>query len=301
MTVPPRESRVVDTTDGFPDILPENIGIQLQLQCLKGQCGSVPWVQAYLRIEGEGAFPDGGHHIVIGVDRDTELLSEGKNPGKILRILFGHRAADFHIHVSCAEQPDCAKGLIEALRKMAQTVVGSGIGTIERDVDAARRVCGKKIGPGFVQQSSVCIDGKNHAQISKPAIQRFKIRKEQRFPAGQKKKNGTGLLHLFCKANPFLHRAKPSLPFHFRTGQTDIAHVAVHIAKRQKLKRAGNGNVLLAGFLEKGMLKGRSVVHIVHKIPPKNKNRSRGPEIDGNRKKRIETVGSILLQSFEKI
>ena len=29
------------------------------------------------------------------------------------------------------------------------------------------------------------------------------------------KKNGTGLLHLFCKANPFLHRAKPSLPFHF--------------------------------------------------------------------------------------
>lgn len=159
----------------------------------------------------------------------------------------------------------------------------------------------KKIGPGFVQQSSVCIDGKNHAQISKPAIQRFKIRKEQRFPAGQKKKNGTGLLHLFCKANPFLHRAKPSLPFHFRTGQTDIAHVAVHIAKRQKLKRAGNGNVLLAGFLEKGMLKGRSVVHIVHKIPPKNKNRSRGPEIDGNRKKRIETVGSILLQSFEKI
>ena len=258
-------------------------------------------MQAYLRIEGERAFPDGGHHIVIGVDRDTELFSEGKNPGKILRILFGYRAADFHIHVSCAEQPDCAKGLIEALRKMAQTVVGSGIGTIERDVDAARRVCGKKIGPGFVQQSSVCIDGKNHAQISKPAIQRFKIRKEQRFPAGQKKKNGTGLLHLFCKANPFLHRAKPSLPFHFRTGQTDIAHVAVHIAKRQKLKRAGNGNVLLAGFLEKGMLKGRSVVHIVHKIPPKNKNRSRGPEIDGNRKKRIETVGSILLQSFEKI
>ena len=124
---------------------------------------------------------------------------------------------------------------------------------------------------------------------------------EQQFPAGQKKKNGTGLLHLFCKANPFLHRANPSLPFHFRTGQTDIAHVAVHIAKRQKLKRAGNGNVLLAGFLEKGMLKGRSVVHIVHKIPPKNKNRSRGPEIDGNRKKRIETVGSILLQSFEKI
>ena len=60
-------------------------------------------------------------------------------------------------------------------------------------------------------------------------------------------------------------------------------------------------DVLLAGFLEKGTLKGRSVVHIVHKIPPKNKNRSRGPEIDGNRKKRIETVGSILLQSFEKI
>ena len=29
VTVPPRESRVVDTTDGFPDILPENIGIQL--------------------------------------------------------------------------------------------------------------------------------------------------------------------------------------------------------------------------------------------------------------------------------
>lgn len=79
-----RESRVVDTTDGFPDILPENISIQLQLQCLKGQRGSVLGVQAYLRIEGKGAFPDGGHHIVIGVDRDTELFSEGnkswKNP-----------------------------------------------------------------------------------------------------------------------------------------------------------------------------------------------------------------------------
>ena len=124
---------------------------------------------------------------MIGVNRDTELFSEGKNSGKILRILFGHGAADLHIHVSCAEQPDCAKGLIEALRKMAQTVVGSGIGTIERDVDAARRVCGKKISPGFVQQGSVCIDGENHAQISKPAIQRFKIRKEQRLPTGQKK------------------------------------------------------------------------------------------------------------------
>lgn len=162
---------------------------------------------------------------------------------------------------------------------MAQTVVGSGIGTVERDVDAARRVCGKKISPGFVQQSSVCINGKNHAQISKPAIQRFKIRKEQRLPAGQKKKNSTGLLHLLCKANPFLHRAKPSLPFHFRAGQTDIAHVAVHIAKRQKLKRAGNGNVLLAGFLEKGTLKGRSVVHIVHKNS--SEKTKTGPEDQG--------------------
>lgn len=78
MAVPTRESRVVDTADGFPDILPQNIGIQLQLQCLKGQRSSVLWMQAYLRIEGERAFPDGGHHIVIGVDRDTELFSEGK-------------------------------------------------------------------------------------------------------------------------------------------------------------------------------------------------------------------------------
>ncbi len=52
VAVPTRESRVVDTTDGLPDILSENIGIQLQLQCLKGQRGSVLWVQAYLRIEG---------------------------------------------------------------------------------------------------------------------------------------------------------------------------------------------------------------------------------------------------------
>ena len=46
-------------------------------------------------------------------------------------------------------------------------------------------------------------------------------------PPVRRRKNGTGLLHLLCKANPFLHRAKPSPPFHFRAGQTDIAHVAV--------------------------------------------------------------------------
>ena len=44
-------------------------------------------MQAYLRIKGKGSFPDGVHHIVIGVDRDTELFPDFKTLYRRLRNL----------------------------------------------------------------------------------------------------------------------------------------------------------------------------------------------------------------------
>ena len=47
-----------------------------------------------------------------------------------MRVLFSDATADFDINVSFAEQTDGADGLIKALGVMAETVIGSGIGTV---------------------------------------------------------------------------------------------------------------------------------------------------------------------------
>ena len=52
-----------------------------------------------------------------------------------MRVLFSDATADFDINVSFAEQTDGADGLIKAPGVMAETVIGSGIGTVERDVN----------------------------------------------------------------------------------------------------------------------------------------------------------------------
>ena len=144
MTIAPWKRRIVDAVDGFMNVLPENIAGQLQFQCLQGKRSGVFRVQADLSIKRKGAFPDGGHHIVIGMNGDSKLFSENKDFWKIMRVLFSDATADFDINVSFAEQTDGADGLIKALGVMAETVIGSGIGTVERDVNAARPVLSKK-------------------------------------------------------------------------------------------------------------------------------------------------------------
>ena len=170
MTIAPWKRRIVDAVDGFMNVLPENIAGQLQFQCLQGKRSGVFRVQADLSIKRKGAFPDGGHHLVIGMNGDSKLFSENKDFWKIMRVLFSDATADFDINVSFAEQTDGADGLIKALGVMAETVIGSGIGTVERDVNAARPVLSKKISPGFAQQGSIGVDGKNHAHVSKLKI-----------------------------------------------------------------------------------------------------------------------------------
>ena len=70
---------------------------------------------------------------------------------------------------------------------MAEIPVRIFGGPIQRDVDAPRRICSKKIRPGFINQSSVRVDRQNHAHVSELEIQCLKIRKKQRLTAGQKK------------------------------------------------------------------------------------------------------------------
>ncbi len=197
------------------NVLLENIAGQLQFQCLQGKRSGVFRVQADLSIKRKGAFPDGGHHIVIGMNGDFKLFSENKDFWKIMRVLFSDATADFDINVSFAEQTDGADGLIKALGVMAETVIGSGIGTVERDVNAARPVLSKKISPGFAQQGSIGVDGKNHTHVWKARYSVLKSGKRSGFTAGQKKKKCTGFLHLLCKQNPFINCAELSLTFHF--------------------------------------------------------------------------------------
>ena len=87
MTIAPWKRRIVDAVDGFMNVLPENIAGQLQFQCLQGKRSGVFRVQADLSIKRKGAFPDGGHHIVIGMNGDSKLFSENKDFWKIMRVL----------------------------------------------------------------------------------------------------------------------------------------------------------------------------------------------------------------------
>ena len=95
MTIAPWKRRIVDAVDGFMNVLPENIAGQLQFQCLQGKRSGVFRVQADLSIKRKGAFPDGGHHIVIGMNGDSKLFSENKDFWKIMRVLFSDATADF--------------------------------------------------------------------------------------------------------------------------------------------------------------------------------------------------------------
>ena len=51
MTIAPWKRRIVDTVDGFMNVLPENIAGQLQFQCLQGKRSGVFRVQADLSIK----------------------------------------------------------------------------------------------------------------------------------------------------------------------------------------------------------------------------------------------------------
>ena len=73
------------------NVLPENIGmVSCSFSVCRAKRSGVFRVQADLSIKRKGAFPDGGHHIVIGVNRDTELfLREQRFLEKSCAILFG--------------------------------------------------------------------------------------------------------------------------------------------------------------------------------------------------------------------
>ena len=171
MTIAPWKRRIVDAVDGFMNVLPENIAGQLQFQCLQGKRSGVFRVQADLSIKRKGAFPDGGRSYSDRHERGLQaFLREQRFLVKSCAFFLVDATADFDINVSFAEQTDGADGLIKALGVMAETVIGSGIGTVERDVNAARPVLSKKISPGFAQQGSIGVDGKNHAHVSKLKI-----------------------------------------------------------------------------------------------------------------------------------
>lgn len=88
----------------------------------------------------------------------------------------------------------------------------------------------QKVRPGFINQSPVRIDRQNHTHAAKLQIQRFKIWKEERLAAGQKKEKRAGFLHLARKRNPFRSRMQMPLALHLRTREPDVAHATVHVA-----------------------------------------------------------------------
>ena len=146
------------------NVLPENIAGQLQFQCLQGKRSGVFRVQADLSIKRKGAFPDGGHHIVIGMNGDSKLFSENKDFWKIMRVLFSDATADFDINVSFAEQTDGADGLIKAAAKLSlatgvpgyvstESRMGCGVGA------CLVCACAVKAPDGSVVHKRACADG----------------------------------------------------------------------------------------------------------------------------------------------
>lgn len=78
-----------------------------------------------------------------------------------------------------------SKGFFKPARAAAQGFVGGVIGPVEGDVHPPGLVAGKKVGPLFIQQGAVGVQGKHHALGLQGQIQLLKSGHQQRPAAGR--------------------------------------------------------------------------------------------------------------------
>ena len=141
---------------------------------------------------------------------------------------------------------------------VAETVIGSGIGTVERDVNAARPVPQQKSAQDSPSRVPLVLMVRIMPMFSKPQdIVFWKSGKRSGSPPVRRRKV-YWLLHLLCKQNPFINCAGvvPDIPF--LNGTDGHNNTSQFILQSGRSSSAPVIEMLLARFLEKRTLEGGS-------------------------------------------
>ena len=128
---------------------------------------------------------------------------------------------------------------------MAQITIRLFTRSIQRDIDSSGPVFPEKIRPVLIYERSICIDRHDHPQSAKFLIQGTKLRVKERLSACQQHEQRTCFHHLTRDIKPFIQSTKPPLCFHLLPAHPDITHVTVHVAEREKLQDAVEGDLFL--------------------------------------------------------
>ena len=171
----------------------------------------------------------------------VQLAGNGIQPVHLPKVFGGDAAVQLHVHPARPQKAHRGKGLFKAAGASAQGLVGGVIGPIEGDVHPPGLVVGKKVGPLFIQQGAVGVQGKHHALGLQVQIQLLKSGHQQQLAAGEQQKQHPRPGHGVGQFGPLLAGAQgargPGLPGR----KAHIAHTAVHIAQGGQLQTAADG------------------------------------------------------------
>ena len=233
--------------------------------------------QARLLIKRQAALPLGGHHVGVDVDGHAQLRTDGEQAVELVPVLRCKADAELHLHALLTQQAHAARDARKTARIVTQAFIRLLVRAIERDVDAPGLVLPEERRPVLVDQRAVGVDRNQKAQRPQRCIQLLELRVDQRLAAREQQEQRARVLHLPGDGQPFLRRAQAALPLHLLARQAHIAHVAVHVAQRQQLDAAVDGQHLRAGAVNQRPLRRRCIFHMFHGISPYEKSRRIAP------------------------
>ena len=115
----------------------------------------------------------------------VQLAGNGVQPVHLPDVFGGDAAVQLHVHPPRPQKAYRGKGFFKPARAAAQGFVGGVIGPVEGDVHPPGLVAGKKVGPLFIQQGAVGVQGKHHTLGLQGQIQLLKSGHQQRLAAGR--------------------------------------------------------------------------------------------------------------------
>lgn len=142
-------------------------------------------------------------------------------------------------HARALQVQDRADNARVCLTAAAEGAIGLRRRAVERDVDAARRICGEKLDHIIVYQRCVGVDRENEPHAFAAGVNFAKIRAEQRLTAGQQEHQRSLAAALLRKREPLRRTAFGSSCSRVMFGAVDVAHFAAEVAARRQLERAG--------------------------------------------------------------
>ena len=115
----------------------------------------------------------------------VQLAGNGVQPVHLPDVFGGDAAVQLHVHPPRPQKAHRGKGFFKPARAAAQGFVGGVIGPVEGDVHPPGLVAGKKVGPLFIQQGAIGVQGKHHTLGLQGQIQLLKSGHQQRPAAGR--------------------------------------------------------------------------------------------------------------------